>query len=1113
MECPSCRTQQSADARFCVECGALLPSFCALCGCSNPPDAKFCGNCGSRIARSRERPDRLGAASAIHPKRTDASAERRLLTVMFCDLVGSTLLASQLDPEDFRDVIGAYHRCVTDVITRFNGFVARYLGDGELIYFGYPEAHEDDAERAVRAGLATVEAVTRLPLLEGYEPQVRIGIATGLVVVGDIVMTGAGPEQDVAGETPSLAARLQAMAEPNGIVIADGTRKMIGGLFECESLGTTAIKGFAKPVQAWRVLRSSTIQSRFQAFHPTDLTPLVGRETEIEVLLRQWERAKSGQGRVVLLSGEPGIGKSRLVCALQEQIGSEHHVLLQYSCSRHHMDSALHPVISQLERAAQIQAEDTPEEKFEKLKVLLGPGTDPVDIAVLAAQLSIAPAAHGTLSHSPEQKRARTFDALLDHLERLARQDPVLLVYEDVHWIDPSTHELIDLTIRRLRHLPVLMLITSRTEFELPRIDQPDLVALPLGGLDRHEGTALVDRISHHTLPAEVVAAIVDRTDGVPLFLEELTAAVLEAGMGADAAEGRGSAALTSTQLLPATLHASLTARLDRLSPLAKQVAQIAAVIGREFSHELVSAMAPQSDDALQEALDQLVSSGLIHLHERAPQVTYLFKHALVQDAAYGGMLRRVRRALHARVAKALEESCEHAATADPAVLAHHYAHAGMVDKAVDCYLAAGRQAITRSAMAEAAAQARKGLELLHHLPEGPTRRKQELELQLALGRSLIAIEDEAAPATGAAFARAGELCEAEDGVARQLEVLQGQFAFRFGRGELLAASALAEQCLALGKRWDDRAARVTGHLFLGICGLFLGRLVVGRTHLEQAIALLDASKVSEPPVRVDRVHVMCRSYLSAALLLLGYPVQALSCSRQALTDAEALATPDDLASVLAIEAGNYRDVRDPVVARERADALIALAAEHGFPHWLAEGLGFRGWTLAEEGAFEEAIEHTGRGISILRTGESGVGMLYWLLTSAEVYGKAGRLREGLALLDEALEMVQTNKVGWYEAEVHRLRGSLLRRTEEADPSLIEDCFQKAIAVAQEQEAKWWELRAVSGLAAIWRDQGRGREAHDRLARVYGWFTEGFDIPDLVEARLLLDRLKGNGAN
>jgi class 3 adenylate cyclase/tetratricopeptide (TPR) repeat protein len=1108
MECPSCRAEQSGDRRYCVECGGPLPSLCSACGRPNPPGARFCGDCGARITGSEARPERPPASPALHPDYLAPSAERRLLTVMFCDLVDSTTLASRLDPEDFRDVIGAYHRCVTEVIARFGGFVARYLGDGELIYFGYPEAHEDDAERAVRAGLATLEALTRLSLLNGYQPQVRIGIATGLVVVGDIVMAGTAPEQDVAGETPSLAARLQSMAGPDGIIVSHGTRKLLGNLFELEDLGSRAVRGFADPVQAWRVLRPGAVQSRFQAFHPGDLAPLVGRQDETGILFRQWECARSGQGRAVLVSGEPGIGKSRLVSALQERIGSEQHLLLHHSCSPHHMDSALHPVISQLERSAQIQPEDAPQARFDRLAALLGPGCDPPDVTILADLLSIAPAAHMPLGLSAEQKRARTFDALLRHLERLSRQCPVLLVYEDIHWIDPSTRELIDLTVKELGHLAALLILTSRTGFETPGFEQLHLATLTLGSLEQRDGAALVDRISNHALRPEIVAAIVDRADGIPLFLEELTAAVLEAGAGTDAPQGKGRGAPTSARLLPATLHASLTARLDRLDPLARQVAQIASVIGREFSAELLSAVMDRPGHALQDILDRLVGSGLVHLRGPQTGAAYEFKHALLQEAAYEGMLRSVRRTLHARIARTLESVGPHSAAADPAVLAQHYAQAGIADEAVDRWLEAGRQSTARWAMAEAATQARKGLELLHDLPDGTDRRKLELGLQLVLGRSLMATEGEAASAVGVAFARAGELCGEEDGPTRQLEVLQGQFGYRFGRGELLAASGLAERCLDLGERWDDTAARVTGHLYLGICDLFLGRLASGRRHLEQALALRGPTN-SGAPGNVDHALVMIRSYLSIALLLLGHPAKALSCSQQALADAETLGDPEDLASILAIEAGNYRDLRNPVLARERSGSLIAVATERGFSHWLAEGIGIRAWALAEDGEIIEAIEQIGRGISILRTGGNGVGMLYWLLTSAEIHGKAGRLEEGLALLDDALEMAQANSVRFYEAEVHRLRGDLLLKMDRHDPGEIERCYLRAMEIAREQDAKWWELRAATRLAAIRQDQGRDREARDVLAPVYGWFTEGFNTPDLVEARLLLDRLGG----
>ncbi len=627
-------------------------------------------------------------------------AERRQLTVMFCDLVGSTALSTRFDPEDLRELIGDYHRAVADTVGRFDGFVARYMGDGVLIYFGYPQAHEDDAERAVRAGLAVIEAVGRLPARQDL--RVRLGIATGLAVVGDLIGEGAAQERGVVGETPNLAARLQALAAPNTLVIGEATRRQVGGLFELADLGPQTLAGFAEPQSAWRVVGESGMLSRFEALRSGE-TPLVGREEEVGLLLRRWAQAKSGEGRVVLISGEPGIGKSRLTAALSEQIGTDPHTRLRYFCSQHHQNSALYPVIVQLERAAGFERDDGPEAKLDKLATLLGPAAEIGDVSLLIELLSVPGGDRfAPLELSPQRKKERTFAALLRQLEGLARTQPVLLIFEDLHWIDPTSREFLDLVLAQIDRLPILLAATFRPEFQPPWVGQAHATVIALNRLGRGDGTVMVERLAGNAalLPPEVIAEIVERTDGVPLFVEEMTKAVLEAGAERD--QEIAASVPWAGLGVPATLQASLMERLDRLGPAAKGIAQIGAAIGREFSYELAASVGELADERLQDALQRLFDAGLVFRRGTPPEAAYLFKHALVQDTAYSTLLRGPRRQLHARIAEALEARFPDRVAREPELLAHHFAEAQQTQRAVEHWLKAAERGTERSANLEA---------------------------------------------------------------------------------------------------------------------------------------------------------------------------------------------------------------------------------------------------------------------------------------------------------------------------------------------------------------------------------------------------------------------------
>lgn len=612
MDCPICHADVREGRKFCNQCGAPLPLRCASCGSSNPPSSRFCSECGSRLGAAE-----AGTVSQIAASRTEtavpaSAAERRQLTVMFCDLVGSTALSSQLDPEDLREILSAYHRCVTETVVRFDGFVAKYMGDGVLAYYGYPRAHEDDAERAVRSGLAMIAAVGRLQAPD--QLRIRVGIGTGLVVVGDLIGSGEAQERGIIGETPNLAARLQSLAELDTVVIGPQTRQLLGDLFEYRDLGTVAVKGFPEAVHAYQVVRPSAVESRFEALHGAALTPLIGRDEEIEILLRRWRRATGGNGQAVLLSGEAGIGKSRVTAALLERVAGEPHTRLRHFCSPHHTDSALFPIIEQLERAAAFARDDPPSARLAKLTALLSrTSTGANDIRLIAVLLSL-PCGEPDPLHdmSPQQRKQKTLEALVRQLDGLAQRRPVLMVFEDVHWIDPTSLEVLDRIVERIRRLPVLLVATFRPEFHSPWVGQSHVTAVTLNRFDQSDSAALVEQVAGTTpLSPEVVHEIVERTDGVPLFVEELTKAVLDTGLERRAPARPLPADSSATHTVPPTLHASLMARLDRLGREPKEIAQVGAAIGREFSFELLSEIWQRPDTELRAALVQLVEAGL----------------------------------------------------------------------------------------------------------------------------------------------------------------------------------------------------------------------------------------------------------------------------------------------------------------------------------------------------------------------------------------------------------------------------------------------------------------------------------------------------------------------
>jgi class 3 adenylate cyclase/predicted ATPase len=1045
------------------------------------------------------------------------TAERRQLTVMFCDLVGSTELSGRLDPEDMRAIIGAYHRCCTELIERDGGFVAKYMGDGVLAYFGYPQAHEHDAERAVRAGLALVEAVPKLTTAAAACLQVRVGIATGLVVVGDLIGSGEAQERGIVGETPNLAARLQGIAEPNAVVIADSTRRLLGDLFELEDLGSRDLKGISRSARAWAALRSRSVESRFEALHTTGLTALVGREEECELLLRRWSRAKTGEGQVVLIAGEAGIGKSRLTAALMERLATEPRTRLRYFCSPQHTDSALYPIIGQMERAAGLTHDDTPRARLDKFDAVLGQTSTSIEDAALIGEMLSLPndGRYPALDLTPERRRQRTLEALTSQLAGLASQQPVLMIVEDAHWIDPTSLEAFGRTVDRIRTLPVLLIVTFRPEFNPPWVGQSHVTSLTLNRLGEREVAAIIARlVGNKELPADLMAEIVERTDGIPLFVEEMTKAVLEAE--SEGVARRTVAAVPSPALaVPASLHASLMARLDRLGP-AKEVAQVGAAIGREFSHALLALVVRKSEAELGSMLGRLIEAGLLFRQGAPPHASYLFKHALVQDAAYGTLLREPRRALHARIAETLESKFAEIAESQPELLAHHCTEAGLIEKAAGLWGQAGQLSLTRSALIEAMAQLNRALAQIAVLPGTAALRREQIRLQLALANALMHTKGFAAPDTRESLDRARSLIERAEALGEPPEdrlllfsVLYGFWVANFAAFNGDVVRDLAAQFLALAKKQGATVPLMIGHRVMGSSLLFTGNIVEARAHYDQAIALYDPAE--HRPLATRFAHdagVTNLAFQSLALWLLGYPEAAHSDTDHALKDARELGQAATLMYALSITSFTHIHCGNYAAANAQADEVVVLADEKDALSWKGFGMMNQGWLLALSGQVSNAVPLITSGIAIFRSTGATHWQPFYLTQLARARAELGQFEEAWDCIGEAITAVETTKEKWCEAEIHRTAGKIALMSPDPDAAKAEAHFERALAVAREQQAKSWELRAAMSMARLWCDQGKRQQAHDLLAPVYGWFTEGFDTLDLKQAKSLLDELR-----
>jgi class 3 adenylate cyclase/predicted ATPase len=1039
--------------------------------------------------------------------------ERRQLTMFFCDLVGSTSLSSQFDPEEWREIIAAYYDTCGKVIARFDGHIAQYLGDGLLVYFGYPRAHEDDAQRAVRAGLGIIEAVGQLNTVlserHGLELAVRLGCHTGLVVVGDEV-GGSGHQDMVLGDTPNIAARLEGVAAPNTLVIGALTHQLLGGLFNCRSLGTPPLKGIAAPLEVYEVLGESTARTRLEAIGGPGLTPMVGRAAEARLLEERWNQIVSGRGQVVVVNGEAGIGKSRLVRALSEYAAGHAAWLTPCQGSPYHQDTAFYPFIDLMERMVlRSDSPDSSADKVRRLEGFLVQSGLPLEDAMppLCSLLSLPLGAeYGSAELPPDQQKRRTTATLEAILFRRAAQQPVLFVVEDLHWVDPTTVELLTELVDQVHTAPVLAVFTCRPDFHSPWAGNPNVTTLDLTRLKPNEAAQIARGVAQgKALPAEIVAEVVSKTDGVPLFVEELTKMLLESGMLDERADRYELTRSLPPMAIPNTLHDSLMARLDRLATI-KGLAQLGAAIGRDFTYSLIRAVSPWDEAVLRDGLTQLVAAEFLYQRGEPPNASYRFKHALVQDAAYQSLLKSTRQQHHQRIASALESGFEDIVASQPEVLAHHYTEAGLTDQAIPYWHTAGQRALRRYANNEAANHATRGLTLLSTLPDTPQRAKQELALQLVLGPSTSfvsgpqAVED--------IYSRARELARHVGSTPELFPALSGLAYAQIVRGRLREARALAEEFLELAAAQEDALVLAAGHCMVAYAAWWQGDFIDVRDHSRQGLALYNPDQHHAGIAAYNQNPGIICGYLTAMSdWVLGYPTRAERAMQETVAHAKELQHPYSIGLTVLFAAQLSQLRRDAEAARTRAEEGLAISAEHDLHAVALWCLLPRGWASLQQGDVQAGIADIRESMERRKAAHIGAVWPWFLALLAEAHAALGEFDDGFGALEEALQWVGRNDERLYAAEVHRIKGDFLLRKPAPDPAQAECCFEQALNIARGAEAKSWELRAATSLARMWLQHNRFDEARTLLAPVYEWFTEGFDTADLQDAKALLDQL------
>ena len=1045
--------------------------------------------------------------SSVPSEPTPPDGERRQLTVMFCDLVGSTALSEKLDPEELHHMIRTYQHTCAAIITRYESHIAQYLGDGLLVYFGYPAAHEDDARRAVQSGL---EILDQLPGLQLAHPlQARIGIHTGHVVVGE-VGGGEKTEHLALGDTPNIAARVQGKAEPNTVAISAATYRLVQGFFICQDLGSQHLKGLSYPLTLYHVQGEGDAQNRFDVSLQKGLTPLVGREEETELLQRRWERAKAGAGQVVLLSGEAGIGKSRLVQVLRERSADEAQFSVVWRCSPFYQNSALYPVIDRFQRLCQFTPEDSADAKLQKLTAFLTPtGIDNQEtIALFATLFSLPlPDDRPAILLNPHKLKEKTLQALVTWLQQTAAAQPVCLEIEDLHWADPSTLELLGLIIDHAPTLRLLVLLTFRPEFTPPWPAQAHMLSLQLSRMTQHDIHTMVEQVAGKQLPPELLGQLVTSTDGVPLYIEEMTKNLLESGL---LTETDGHYAVIGTLpplAIPASLQDSFASRLDRLAPV-RELAQIGAVLGREFSYGLLQAVSQIDERTLQEGLSQLETAEILYRRGVPPDATYFFKHALLQEAAYQSILKSKRQRWHMQTAQRLETSFPEILAVHPELVGHHFTEASLHEQAIPYWQHAGERAAQRSAYTEARRHLTTGLHCLKALPETPERDAQELSLLVTLGVPLVATQGYGVPEVEQLYSRARALCEQMGETPQLLPVLHGLRVFYLIRGELKTALALSLRILRLADR--DQAFLQVAHGVVAETHFYLANGKEAEQHLSAGTRLYVPEQHRSGGFLWLDTGVACLMYDAIAKWWRGFSDQALRQCADGMRLAHALDHENTLAFALCLATWLHALRRDIPACQAAATEAIALATEHGLPNWLYYATIFRGWTLAMEGHAEEGMRQMKEGLNGWHAIGAALMQPFLLSLLADGFRVIDDAKTGIKHLSDALTLVDNHQERFVEAELYRMKGALLLqvKNDAASVMMTEESFKKALSICQEQDARAFALRAAMSLARLWQQQDKTEAASALLLPIFQWFSEGFDTTDLHDAKALLHTLE-----